>query len=109
MGKKVKITRSVGYGGLCVYLKNEIADSGSRFYPLEMKRSLRHNLSDKVLVEHPVLHLVMKGEQCNYRYQVYFFWRIKLDNKRIIFLASVFDPDPYGSAIYWGLWIRIRF
>jgi len=83
----IDLYRSAGYAGLCVYLKcqgllrnshqshNHRREGGDevtsnkhpRFYSLDMKRSLRHNLRGKVLVEYPVIYLIMKGEECNYR------------------------------------------
>jgi len=83
--EELDVYRSVGYGGIRLYLKCESLPNEGRdfhhensnfrseskelrhFYPLDLKRSLRHNLRDKVLVEHPVIHIVMKDEECNYR------------------------------------------
>jgi hypothetical protein len=60
--------RSVGYGGLRLYLKCEIpVYGGRRFYELDLRRSLRSNLRGKTIVEHPVLHVVMKADECVYR------------------------------------------
>ncbi len=60
--------RSVGYGGLRLYLKCETpVYGGRRFYELDLRRSLRSNLRGKTIVEHPVLHVVMKADECVYR------------------------------------------
>ncbi len=59
--------RSVGYGGLRLYLKCETPVYGRRFYELDLRRSLRSNLRGKTIVEHPVLHVAMKADECVYR------------------------------------------
>ncbi len=60
--------RSVGYGGLRLYLKCETpVHGGRRFYELDLRRSLRSNLRGKTIVEHPVLHVVMRADECVYR------------------------------------------
>ncbi len=59
--------RSVGYGGLRLYLKCETPVHGRRFYELDLRRSLRSNLRGKTIVEHPVLHVVMRADECVYR------------------------------------------
>ncbi len=62
------LCRSVGYGGLRLYLKCETpVHGGRRFYELDLRRSLRSNLRGKTIVEHPVLHVVMKADECVYR------------------------------------------
>ncbi len=60
--------RSVGYGGLRLHLKWETpVHGGRRFYELDLRRSLRSNLRGKTIVEHPVLHVVMRADECVYR------------------------------------------
>ncbi len=60
--------RSVGYGGLRLYLKCETpVYGGSRFFELDLRRSLRSSLRGKTIVEHPVLHVAMKADECVYR------------------------------------------
>jgi len=59
--------RSAGYGGLRLYLKCETPAHGRRFHELDPRRSLRSNLRGKTIVEHPVLHVVMKADECVYR------------------------------------------
>ncbi len=59
--------RSVGYGGLRLYLKCETPVHGRRFHELDLRRSLRSNLRGKTIVEHPVLHVVMRADECVYR------------------------------------------
>jgi hypothetical protein len=63
------IYRAVGYGGLRLYLKSETlsAESGRRFSELDLRRSLRTNLRDRTIVEHPVVHVAMKADECQYR------------------------------------------
>lgn len=66
-----EIYKSVSYGGLSMYLKCEgLAGPGEQprqFYPLDMKRSLKTNLKNTRLVEHPIIHVVLKSEDVNYR------------------------------------------
>jgi len=63
--------RSVGYGGLQLYLKSEgIPLPGGKarhFYPLDMKRSLKTNLKEKILVEHPIIHIVFESDESAYK------------------------------------------
>jgi len=58
--------RSMGYGGLSLYLKTEgIPSPGEkprRFHPLNMKRSLKTNLKGKVLIEYPIIHVAFKTD-----------------------------------------------
>ena len=62
---------AVGYGGLSLFLKAEgepgRGELPRRFYPLDMKRSLKTNLKDRAVVEHPIIHVVFKSEEMNYR------------------------------------------
>ena len=37
------------------------------FYPLDMKRSLKINLKEKVLVEHPIIHIVFESDESAYK------------------------------------------
>ena len=62
--------RSLSYGGLSLYLKAEaISKSGEQrqFWPLDMSRSLKTNLKEKVIVEHPVIHVVFKRDDHLFR------------------------------------------
>ena len=62
--------RSLSYGGLSLYLKAEaISKSGEQrqFWPLDMRRSLKTNLKEKTIVEHPVIHVVFKGDDHLFR------------------------------------------
>ena len=62
---------AVGYGGLSLFLKAEgqpgPGEGPRRFYPLDMKRSLKTNLKNRAVVEHPIIHVVFKSEEMNYR------------------------------------------
>jgi len=61
--------RSVGYGGLALYLKTEgscpplAGGQPRRFWPLNMKRSLKTNLKGKVLIEYPIIHVVFSSDE----------------------------------------------
>ena len=63
--------KSLSYGGLSFYLKAEGMtgrnEKSRRFYPLDLKRSLKTNLQGVMIVEHPVIHVVSKAEEMNYR------------------------------------------
>jgi len=63
--------KAVSYGGISLFLKAEglpaPGEAPRRFYPLDMKRSLKTNLRGAAVVEHPVVHVVLRGEECNYR------------------------------------------
>ena len=62
--------RSLSYGGLSLYLKAEaISKSGEQrqFWPLDMRRSLKTNLKEKIIVEHPVIHIVFKRDDHLFR------------------------------------------
>ena len=62
--------RSVSYGGLSLYLKAESAPgqlTSRRFYPLDLRRSLKTNLKDKVIVEHPIIYVVFKTDEHLFR------------------------------------------
>ena len=63
--------KSLSYGGLSFYLKAEGMtgrnEKSRRFYPLDLKRSLKTNLQGAMIVEHPVIHVVSKAEEMNYR------------------------------------------
>jgi len=63
--------KSLSYGGLSFYLKGEGMTGRNekirRFYPLDLKRSLKTNLQGAMIVEHPVIHVVSKAEEMNYR------------------------------------------
>ena len=65
-----QIYRSLSYGGLSLYLKVEARDkSGAlrHFYPLDMKRSIRTNLRDTLIVEHPVIYVTYKSDEHLFR------------------------------------------
>jgi len=68
---QLDLYRGVGYGGLSLFLKSEsLRQEGEEtlpFYPMEQKRSLRYNLRDRTLVEHPVIYVVFKSDDCNFR------------------------------------------
>ena len=62
--------RSVSYGGLSLYLKAESAPgqaTNRRFYPLDLRRSLKTNLQDTVIVEHPIIYVVFKTDEHLFR------------------------------------------
>ena len=63
--------KSLSYGGLSFYLKTEGMTGRNQkkrlFYPLDLKRSLKTNLKGAMIVEHPVIHVVSKAEDMNYR------------------------------------------
>ena len=63
--------KSLSYGGLSFFLKAEGMmgrnEKRRRFYPLDLKRSLKTNLQGTMIVEHPVIHVVAKSEEMNYR------------------------------------------
>ena len=62
--------RSVSYGGLSMYLKSEAApghQTNRRFYPLDMRRSLKTCLRDTVIVEHPIIYVVFKSDEHLFR------------------------------------------
>ena len=62
--------RSVSYGGLSLYLKAESApgqQTRRRFYPLDLRRSLKTNLQDTVIVEHPIIYVVFKTDDHLFR------------------------------------------
>ena len=62
--------RSVSYGGLSLYLKSEAAPghlTSRRFYPLDMRRSLKTCLRDTVIVEHPIIYVVFKSDEHLFR------------------------------------------
>merc|ERR1719500_362797 len=63
--------KSLSYGGLGFYRKAEGMtgrnEKSRRFYPLDLKRSLKTNLQGTMIVEHPVIHVVAKSEEMNYR------------------------------------------
>ena len=53
-----------------MYLKAESApgqQSKRRFYPLDLRRSLKTNLQDTVLVEHPIIYVVFKSDDHLFR------------------------------------------
>jgi len=66
-----QLYRSVSYGGLCLYLKAEgqpnRGEGGRRFYPLDIRRSLKYALKDTSIVEHPIIHVVFTQDECLYR------------------------------------------
>ena len=59
--------RSVGYGGIRVYLKCETLSNGRRFCEMDLRKSLKSNLRGRAVVEYPVLHVAMKADECLYR------------------------------------------
>ena len=63
--------KSLSYGGLSFYLKAEGMtgrnEKSRRFDLLDLKRSLKTNLQGAMIVEHPVIHVVSKAEEMNYR------------------------------------------
>merc|ERR1719427_2141860 len=63
--------KSLSYGGISFYLKTEGMtgrnEKSRRFYPLDLKRSLKTNLQGVMIVEHPVIHVVFKAEEMIYR------------------------------------------
>ena len=63
--------RAVSYGGICLYLKAEgqaaPGETPRRFYPLDMKRSLKTVLKDTRIVEHPIIHVVFSRDEHLYR------------------------------------------
>jgi len=63
--------KAVSYGGVSLFLRAEglpaAGEAPRRFHPLDLKRSLKTNLRNKAVVEHPVIHVVLREEECNYR------------------------------------------
>lgn len=62
--------RSLSYGGISLFLKAEAENRQGpkrQFYPLDMKRSIRTNLKDKTIVEHPVIYVVYKTDEHLFR------------------------------------------
>jgi hypothetical protein len=63
--------RSVSYGGISLFLKAEgmpkQGEKARRFHELDMKRSLKSNLENKVLVEHPIIIVAFKTDDHMYR------------------------------------------
>jgi len=63
--------RAVSYGGISLYLKAEgqaaPGETDRRFYPLDMKRSLKTMLKNTRIVEHPIIHVIFSRDEHLYR------------------------------------------
>jgi len=65
-----QIYRSVSYGGISLLLKSEALDptgDTKQFHPLDMRRSIKSNLADKTIVEHPVIYVIFKSDEHMFR------------------------------------------
>ena len=65
-----QLYRSVSYGGISLMLKGEAMNKNGdtkQYYPLDMKRSLRTNLRDMTVVEHPIIYVIFKSDEHLFR------------------------------------------
>ena len=65
-----QIYRSVSYGGISLLLKSEAIDpsgDNKQFHPLDLKRSIKTNLAEKTIVEHPVIYVIFKSDEHMFR------------------------------------------
>merc|ERR1719384_2641347 len=86
--------RSVSYGGLSLYLKSESAPghlTSRRFYPLDMRRSLKTNLQDTVIVEHPIIYVVFKADE--------HLFRDEADDIHVEVKEKVAGPDDNNTKV----------
>ncbi|KAG8034464.1 hypothetical protein G9C98_007540 [Cotesia typhae] len=61
LSDKLQFYRGAGLSGLEILLKAEkVEKSSSRFYKLDPTSSLQKNLSNKIIIEYPTLHVVFK-------------------------------------------------
>ena len=89
--------KSLSYGGLSFYLKAEGMtgrnEKSRRFYPLDLKRSLKTNLQGAMIVEHPVIHVVSKAEEMNYREE-----QEEMEEKSSLKIGSINDADSEAGG-----------
>ncbi|XP_076026325.1 box C/D snoRNA protein 1 [Genypterus blacodes] len=65
--QKLKMYAQAPFDDVRVFMKAEGRKANStRYYKLDMKKSLRDNLSYKVLIEYPVLHVVLRDYSQDY-------------------------------------------
>nr|XP_023016787.1 box C/D snoRNA protein 1 [Leptinotarsa decemlineata] len=64
-GEKLHYYQAVGIPGVKLFLKAEEKGT-NKFYELDMTLSLSENLEKKLIIEHPVIHVLLKDQDCGY-------------------------------------------
>lgn len=62
---KLQFYQAGGLTAVNVYLKAE-EKAGNKFYELDLDESLRDNLRNKIIIEYPIIHVVLKDHSSCY-------------------------------------------